>query len=412
MENSHSKSAIFYATAIAFERASYYGVRAILFLFLFNENSDLDTTETIVLFGWLSIILYTSKFLGALLGDLVFGNKKTVLVGVIIQIVGYGILCLQSQQLVYIGWGTVLFGSGLFTSNMIAEFGKNYLNMPRLLDAGFTMYYTSLNIGAALGILIIGHLADINFIYAFTAPVLLMLMVLALSRFASKEVENWKDNHTFNVNLVSKKRIPYMILAIVLTGFFWIIYQLSFNNMQNVQRTIFADIELIPKSILESGLNNFVSIVAMIILVWVWTRVYTNPFFKLFLGLTLTALSLTLLLFIPETSSAVSISLYSLAMVFLALGESLISPMLHSIVTRFSKPKYLAITLIVVAIPGMLFNSVSSFLSSFVNELKPEYIFLGGTFILLAVGAVAYNISKTYKDDGIYLSKEVKEFLS
>ena len=72
-----------------------------------------------------------------------------------------------------------------------------------------------------------------------------------------------------------------------------------------------------------------------------------------------------------------------IAMLLMSTGEMLITPMLNSVVTRFTKPKYLAITLIVVAIPGALFNSILTYLSEHLFEINTKSIFLGSIIILL-----------------------------
>lgn len=412
IEDKHSKEAIFYALACGFEKAAYYGIRSIWILFVFKEINNSEDSNVFFILGYFSLMFSVARFLGALLGDLIIGNKKLILIGIVLSIIGYALLCFQTETFIYVGWGIAILGSGLFSSNIMAEFGKSYLPVPRLLDAGFTLYNAAVNIGAALGIILIGYLSDINYTYAFVFGVVIMLATLAFILLAKKEVKNVEGAHHLLHKIEVKKGRIYIVLAILLTGLFWMVYQLSINNIQNAGKNILKGFEFIPESILNAGFDSYFVFAVTLILVLLWTHIYTNSFFKLFIGFMFAVGALAVLFFTPETGSSLSVTLFILAMLFLSIGESLITPILNSIVTRFAKPKYLAITLMVVALPGELFNALSGYLSEYLTDVNPKYIYTGGTFVLLILGVVAFILSKTYVENRIHLSKEAEEFLA
>src|SRR5690606_19783790 len=132
------------------ERASYYGFRILLILYMTGEIIKMDRTESLSVFGWFAGSLMVSKIIGALLGDLVIGNRKTLILGGVIQAFGTFCLYIPSTTGLYLGLFLVVIGNGFYTPNMTANFGKLYLNKIKLLDSGFTIFYLAINLGAFL----------------------------------------------------------------------------------------------------------------------------------------------------------------------------------------------------------------------------------------------------------------------
>lgn len=156
----HSTETFYYSLARMLERASYYGFRALVVLFMVGETLKLEKSEALGVYGWFTASLVFSQIVGALFGDLLIGNKNTILIGAIIQAIGTFILCIPSVTGLYIGLFLVVLGSGFFTPNIISNFGKTYLNKTNLLDSGFTIFYLAINLGSFLGVLLIGYLGE------------------------------------------------------------------------------------------------------------------------------------------------------------------------------------------------------------------------------------------------------------
>ncbi|PWH83795.1 hypothetical protein DIS18_04380 [Algibacter marinivivus] len=404
----HSKSSLIYALAYFFERASYYGVRSIIVLYMVSETLQMSNQEALVIYGWFSVFVGLSKVLGAFLGDLLIGNKTTILVGGALQALGCFILCYKSLISLYIGFVLIVLGSGLFTSNTIAQFGKKYLNKPKLLDAGFSLLFVAINLGSLLGVLAIGYFTDLGFNYGFVAAGILITLATVFVFFTSENKEVMLFNHK---SIILNKKLLYIISVIILSAIFWSIYESTYFSVYTIQEKVFDGINIIPKAYLSAGLNSYFGIIIITILVLIWSYVYTNSFFKIFLGLIVSALSFMILLFIPETSNALSLFIFSAFL--LSFGEMLISPILYSIATRFSNPKYLAIVLASVTIPSMLFYKISGIIGEHYVEIGSSVILISSIIILLVLGVLAYFLYLVYKkDDRIYLTKEVEEFLS
>jgi len=119
MQN-HTQSAFFYAISNGIERASYYGIRSILILYMIGETINMDRLEALGFYGWLTISFYFSKVIGAFLGDLLIGNKKSILIGGLLQTIGCVLFCFPSIAFLYIGVGCLVIGNGLFSPNILA----------------------------------------------------------------------------------------------------------------------------------------------------------------------------------------------------------------------------------------------------------------------------------------------------
>ena len=147
---------LYYCISKFFERASFYGLRAIIILFMIGESLNMDRDEALSIYAWFTALLLFSSLIGAILGDLIIGNRKAIIAGGILQALGAFILCISSTLGLYGGLALVVLGNGLYSPNTIANFGKLYLNRKKLLDSGFAMLYLVINLGSILGISIIG----------------------------------------------------------------------------------------------------------------------------------------------------------------------------------------------------------------------------------------------------------------
>ncbi|MEW5818552.1 MAG: oligopeptide:H+ symporter [Cyanobacteriota bacterium] len=133
------------------ERFGFYGMQAILVLYLvkelgFNDDQAYNT------FGAFAAILYALTILGGYVGDNVLGTKRTIVVGAITLFLGYLMLSIGNQHTIYHGLGVICVGNGLFKANPSSLLSKLYEpNDPRI-DGAFTLYYMSINIGSFVSI--------------------------------------------------------------------------------------------------------------------------------------------------------------------------------------------------------------------------------------------------------------------
>ena len=164
----HNLNSFTYVFSRLFERAAYYGLRTLIILYLTGVSFKMSTDEVFVFYSWFTTALIFSGVIGAVLGDLVIGNKKAMILGGVLQTIGAFALCLPTHIALYIGLGLVVLGGGLYTSNLISSFGKSYLNRHKLLDSAFLIKYFAVNLGSFIGVLSIGYIGETyNYNYGF-----------------------------------------------------------------------------------------------------------------------------------------------------------------------------------------------------------------------------------------------------
>jgi len=334
------RSAIFYALARMFERASYYGLRGILILFMIGETLQMERKEALAIYGTISGTLLFAQIVGGLIGDLVTGNKKAVIIGALIQAIGTFTLCLPVANSLYIGLICIVIGSGLYTPNLIANYGKLFLSKKKLIDSGFSWLYVAINIGSFFGIFLIGLIGEkYGFKFGFLVSgilIILSLVLILLTKGDRKSVEYIID---FN-----KIKIIFSIIAAILaTGVFWGVYELSggvFYSLADAFKNI--DGLPIPNDLWLSA-NTYFLIPIGIILSVLWSYKYSTQLFKLVFGVVFSILAIVILYLIPELPEAKHAALYFAVILFLVIAEIHIAPMLHALLINYSNPKYLAI---------------------------------------------------------------------
>ncbi len=147
------------------ERFSYYGMRAILILFLISKISEggweWQREEAYALYGWYVMLVYFLPMLGGWLADNKWGHVKTVLIGASIITAGHVALAVSDlgagfRFVFYIGLLLLVVGTGLFKPNMSSIVGKMYPPHSAKKDSAYTIFYMGVNAGAFLGTLLVG----------------------------------------------------------------------------------------------------------------------------------------------------------------------------------------------------------------------------------------------------------------
>jgi POT family proton-dependent oligopeptide transporter len=347
----HTKETLYYSISRMLERASYYGFRALVVLYMVGETLKMERTEALSIYGWFTASLVFSQIVGALFGDLLIGNKKSIITGGIIQAIGAFSLCIPSTTGLYLGLFLVVLGSGFFTPNIISNFGKTYLNKTKLLDSGFTIFYLAINLGSFLGILLIGYLGEkYGYNIGFVLSGILMLISIIPIVLTKEKKFNEIEKNEFPIS----KRILNILIAFIVVGLFWGFYELSSIRTFDLQLQLSEISTLgIPNHLWQS-INSIFILPISIIAIILWTYFYSSQFFKLMLGFVFGVISFGILFLIPEIPTEQHTITYLISLFFLAISEIHIAPIIHSILTKYSNPKYLAILISLAFLPTKL----------------------------------------------------------
>lgn len=168
------------------ERFSYYGMRALLVLFMVAavDSGGLGFTDQVAtaIYGLYTAAAYLVALPGGWVADRLWGAQRAVWVGGIIIMSGHFVLAIPGLASFYGGLLLVVLGTGLLKPNISAIVGELYPPGDVRRDSGFTIFYMGINLGAAIGPLICGALAIYNWHYGFAAAGVGMLAGLVQFR--------------------------------------------------------------------------------------------------------------------------------------------------------------------------------------------------------------------------------------
>jgi POT family proton-dependent oligopeptide transporter len=369
----HNIDTFYYSISRMFERASFYGLRTLVILYMTGEALKMENDEAYSIFGVFTVALILSQIIGALFGDLLIGNKKAIVIGGHIQAVGAFCFCIPTIYGIYIGLFLMVLGNGFYSPNIISSFGKLYLSKTKLLDSGFTIFYLAINLGSFLGVLLFGLIAEkYDYNLGFIIAGILMLISIIPIIISKNKItnENFRKEPSINIRFLN------IIIALLVVGVFWGVYEITNIRIFELQIEFSDNLFLnVPKGIWQS-INGILILPISIIAIIIWTYFYNSSFFKLIIGFVFGAISIILLLLIPEIPSEQHTILFIVSLLFLNISEIHIAPLTYSILTKYSNPKYLAILMSIAFLPTRL---ISLFFGLF-NDTFYENPSLGLTF--------------------------------
>ena len=157
-----------------FERFSYYGMRALLVLFMTAETVEgglgYDVAKSSLIYGMYTSLVYLVNLPGGWIADRILGQRRSVLVGGIIIAAGHFTMAIPSTLFFFAGLGLIVIGTGLLKPNISVMVGQLYPAEDARRDAGFTIFYMGINMGAFAAPLVCGALAvNYGWHYGFAA---------------------------------------------------------------------------------------------------------------------------------------------------------------------------------------------------------------------------------------------------
>jgi len=174
------------------ERFSYYGMRAILVLFLMSSIGiggwDWTSKEALSLYGTYTAMVYLTPILGGYLADRYIGYKTAVVWGAFIMTLGHLSMALEfSKIFMFIGIGLLIVGNGFFKPNMTSIISQMYKDFPEKKDGAYTIFYMGVNAGAFLGIMLCGYIGEkVAWSYGFGLAGIFMFFGMLQFYFANK----------------------------------------------------------------------------------------------------------------------------------------------------------------------------------------------------------------------------------
>lgn len=153
------------------ERFSYYGMRALLVLYLIQQLFDFEGSKTVAygIFAAYGSLVYMSPFIGGFIADTFLGHRKAVIFGAIMMTIGHFVMAIESEMFLYIALSFLIIGNGFFKPNMPTILSGLYEEKDPRRDGGFTIYYMSVNLGAFFSPILCGIIGETyGWHYGFT----------------------------------------------------------------------------------------------------------------------------------------------------------------------------------------------------------------------------------------------------
>ena len=380
LDQHYDRATLINTTSILFERAAYYGFRAIIVLFLMEETINMTLTETIEIYSWFMIVNFFTSIIGALLGDFVLGNRVSMLIGGLLQAAGAFAFCFPAVSSVYIGLALFTIGGGLYSPNLIAYFGKSYLHRMKLLDSAYTIYHFTSNLGAFFGVLLTGYLGEkFGWTFGFLAAGVLILMSTCIVIFTKPK----EETSEIIQDKPQRGTVRLILLGLLFVGMYSaVIFLLQMNTYTNTHGLSEVSNPVVS-FLFNTPETPIISLIFYLVFVFLWSRYYTPQLAKLLLALTLTIPVIGILMvFSPFEGNLLPIAI---ALVFISLCEVLTAPFLYSFITKHVKRKYLTTALSLSFLPVSLSLFIVNFSTHdyFVAPIKSLIV-----AIVVAVAAV------------------------
>ena len=238
------------------ERFSYYGMRALLVLFLtspltgINPGWEWTTERALGLYGTYTMGVYLTPVLGGLIADRLLGYRWAVLLGALVMTLGHASMALETETFLYIGLGCLMVGNGLFKPNMTSMISNLYKAHPEKKDGAYSLFYMGVNAGAFLGILLCGYIGEkVSYSWGFgLAGIFMFLGVMqfyftqkifgdvGLSPKETKQLKREEVVEEATPKVIIIDRLIVVFIFSIFTIFFWAAFEQAGGSM-----TIFAD---------------------------------------------------------------------------------------------------------------------------------------------------------------------------
>ena len=213
------------------ERFSYYGMRALLILYLTKHWEFTDATSYLI-YGAYTSLVYIMPVFGGMLADQILGSKKAVTYGAILLVFGHlGMTVESNEQIFYLSLALIVSGVGFLKPNISTMVGALYDEGDPRRDSGFTIFYMGINIGAFTATLLCGYLGEeIGWAYGFGAAGIGMLLGLFIFLWGQKYLEGLAEppsnKYMTKVNGISFENWAY-ISGVVMVLVTWFLVQNS-----------------------------------------------------------------------------------------------------------------------------------------------------------------------------------------
>lgn len=406
------------------ERFSFYGMRAILVLFLTKETMGdnpgmgWSNSEALVLYGWYTMLVYVMSIPGGIIADRWLGQKKTVFLGGLLIAAGQLTLAVDSVVTFYSGLALIISGVGCLKPNISTMVGGLYKEGDPRRDNGFIIFYIGINIGAASAPLLVGYIGEVyGWHYGFGIAGIGMLLgqivyIWGLKYLKDvgnlipvKRIEGTKTS--VPLTKIEKDRIIVLLISFVIVIIFWAAYEqagglMNIYTNEKINRVIFGF--EIPASLFQSVPAFFVIIFGTIVAAF-WTKRQrkgkeASSLFKMAVGTIILGTGFLMMtgatLEAADGGKAMLIWLV-LSYLLQVIGELSISPVALSFITKLAPVKYGSIMMGIYFAATGLGNKLAGMVGELATQAGEFEVFTGIFVFCVAFGILLLVFFKKLK---------------
>ena len=409
------------------ERFSYYGMRALLVLFLISEvNSDnpgygWSNEDALYLYGWYTMLVYVAGIPGGIIADRYLGQKKTVMVGGLLLVLGHSILAIDNLTAFYAGLGFIILGVGGLKPNISTMVGGLYNNNDDRRDIGFKIFYMGINIGAFFSALIIGGIGEVyGWHYGFGLAGIGMLLGQLVFMWGQKylkgvgEFIGTKDNPDKDLmdkplTKIEKDRVLVLLLSFLIVIVFWGAFEqagglMNIYAFEKTNRLIDSINFEVPATWFQSLNAGFIVLFAVAVgKFWSWWKSLGKEsalLFQMAIGVIIMAIGFFFMsaasLEFQENGSSAMYWLV-LAYLFHTLGELCTSPTAMALITKLAPLKYASIMMGTYFACTGFGNKLAAYLGEWAQTAGEFQIFTGIAVFCSVFGFLVVLLLKPLK---------------
>ncbi|AKJ05548.1 POT family proton-dependent oligopeptide transporter [Archangium gephyra] len=424
----HPKGLYLLFTTEMWERMSYYGMRALLVLYMVGATDKggfgWTQSKALQIYGLYTGLVYATPVIGGYLADRFLGQRLSVTLGGILMMMGQFVLAMpgNAEPLFYAGLGLLVVGNGFFKPNISTMVGGLYEPGDPRRDGAFTIFYIGINVGAFLASAVCGTLGEkFGWMYGFgSAGVGMGLGVLVFLAFAKrllgnvgtapKRVERKADVAEAPVQALTRQEVDRVIVILVLAlfvVFFWAAFEQAGGLMNlytdaKVDRNVFGF--EVPTTWMQAVNPLFIMLLGPIF-AEMWTglgRKSKDPSIpaKMAMGLLLLSFGFVFMLGASKQSEAAgkaALMWVVAAYFFHTAGELCLSPVGLSMVTKLAPTRFASLLMGVWFIANAVANYLAGLIGGFAEKLGEFDLFLAITVATAVAGVVLLAISPFLK---------------
>ena len=405
------------------ERFSYYGMRAILVLYLITEVAEKNpglgwsNGEALALYGWYTMMVYVMSIPGGIIADKLLGQRKSVMVGCVLLVAGHGILAVEEMWAFYSGLVLIVLGVGMLKPNISTMVGGLYKSGDIRRDKGFTIFYIGINLGAFLSSLIVGYVGEVHgWHYGFGLAGIGMLLGLAVYMYGQKYLTHVGNYIGASINeeeraaskrplsKIEKDRVGVLFISFLLVIVFWGAFEqagglMSIYTADNTNRFLMGF--EIPASVFQSINAMFIIFFGTsIALFWANRKLkgkVSSSLFKMIVGLIIMGAG-----FFFMTGATIQFentgesAMYWLVFAYLfhTIGELCLSPVALSFITKLAPLKFASIMMGVYFAMTGFGSKLAGLLGEWSESLGEFKIFTGIAIFCVVFGMLMLLLRK------------------